>query len=92
MIKGDGLWIAVEGSCNKSKQIALDQPMGTWMEKTGASRYARRMKWELQNSWACQDNLPSLQSLGTAWAFLCLGQTPVPLCSLVSSRSEQILH
>lgn len=38
IIKLDGLWIAVEGSSNKSKQITLDHHLdlsvGTWMEKT----------------------------------------------------------
>lgn len=59
------------------------------MEKTGSCRYTRKMKGELQNDWACQDSLPSLQPLGAAWqpwASPCLGQAPKPLCCSVSSR------
>lgn len=48
VIKLDGLWIVVEGSCNKCKQITLDhhldQSVAAWMEKTGSCRYTRKMK------------------------------------------------
>lgn len=71
------------------KQITLDhhldQSVGTWMEKTGACKCARKMKWKLQNSWACQDNLPCLQSLGAAWQVLGL-----PLLRAGSHTSVQL--